>query len=108
MELESLRDRILGLLPPGTTVSQEQLTYGPVLTLHFDPQCAGNIERTWPRIFQLCEECGCGAVLISTDLMKAISVLDTKSGAPNYHTENALEVKLVLSQLGVKELQEAA
>jgi hypothetical protein len=103
--IESLRDQILSLLPPGTTPSG-QLDHLDGMTLHFDPTCAGNIERTWPRIYKLCMECGCTAVLIASDTMKVVSVLDTESGAPNYSTENEVEVKLVLTR--EMELEEAA
>lgn len=106
MDLDDLKSRILQLLPEGTTPTREALTFGPVLTLHFDSQCAGNIERSWPNIFKLCEECHCNAVLIATDVMTVRSVLDTASGAPNYSTENELEVRLVLTK--VREMEVAA
>lgn len=102
-QLIDLRDRILSLLPAGTTPTRERWNFprpalADVLTLSFDPICAGNIERSWPAIYSLCEDCGCLATLICKDTVANIAVLDTRSGAPNYHTETGLEVSLVLSK----------
>lgn len=104
-DLSSLRDSILALLPPHAKPINQSGEPG-LLTLEFDPGCAGHIERCWPEIFQLCEKCGCKPMLVETDTMKVVNVLDTVSAAPTYSTVNDVEVKLILTDAKAQGQQE--
>lgn len=105
--LDALLVNVLTLLPSGTKPTTTTLREEGGLQATFDPTCAGSIERAWPSIFDLCEKCGCNAQLLSVDRMEIISLLDTRSGAPNYSTTNSTEVVLVLTA-NAAEQQEVA
>ena len=88
--------RVLDLLPSHVKPIQVLDSMGRTQAM-FDPTCAGTIERAWPQVFRLCEECDCEAQLISTDTLETRSVLSTVSGAPDFSTAHRHSVVLVLT-----------
>jgi hypothetical protein len=105
----SVLNRILDALPPGSAPSlvEDLDPEGNVIHLHFDPKCAGDIERMWPEVFDLCAECGCDVQLESIDRLETRAVLTTRSAAPDFSTEQECRIVLTLRKQVVEEREAA-
>jgi hypothetical protein len=95
-KLYDLLKRILALIPG---LTYKAASHNADRTqVHIDPRCGGLIERHWPEVFALCEECGCTARFEWTEGQVFRSVLDTASAAPIYTAEPVHTVRLLLQE----------
>jgi hypothetical protein len=96
--LNNIATRLVELLP-GLTVKGKVLhLQDQTMSLFFDPRCGGMIERAWPLVWSLCEECGCRAHFEWETVLTTRTVLDTASAAPDYQAVNEQTVMLLVSR----------